>query len=112
MLLHYFALFIAILIGVGGQLAFKAGSSTHVDLAWLSFFQPYTVLGLACYFISAMFYIYSLKQIPVSIAFPCVSLSYAAVAFLAHLIWHEPFGSQHIIGLIFILLGVFLLMRA
>ncbi|EKD53856.1 MAG: hypothetical protein ACD_60C00144G0001 [uncultured bacterium] len=109
--MYYAYLFIAILIGVGGQIALKTGSSTW-NGSGLLLFQPYVILGLSCYFTSAMFYIHSLKQLPLSVAFPCVSLSYVAVALLAHFLWKEPFGLQHMMALCCILLGVFLLVRA
>jgi len=111
-MIYYACLFVAILIGVGGQLALKAGSMNTASSVSLGFLQPYIILGLGCYFLSALFYIYSLKHIPVSVAFPCVSLSYVAVAFLAHVLWNEPFGLQHMIALAFILLGVSLLVKA
>jgi small multidrug resistance pump len=112
MVFHYIALFTAILIGVGGQMAFKAGSMLTAHSFGLSLFQPYILLGLGSYFIAALLYLYSLKQIPVSIAFPCVSLSYIFVALLAHFIWREPFGLQHSMALILIVSGVLLLVKA
>ncbi|EKD54149.1 MAG: hypothetical protein ACD_60C00120G0019 [uncultured bacterium] len=111
MTVYYISLFVAILIGVCGQVALKTGS-TNAGESGLFLFQPYVLLGLSCYFTSAMFYIYSLKEIPLSVAFPCVSLSYVVVALLAHFLWNEPFGLQHIMALFCILLGVFLLVRA
>ncbi len=112
MIIYYVCLFTAILIGVCGQIALKAGSLNAIGSSGLPLFQPFVILGLGCYFTSALFYMYSLKQIPVSVAFPCVSLSYVFVAILAHYLWNEPFGSQHMVALAFILLGVFLLVKA
>jgi small multidrug resistance pump len=42
---------------------------------------------------------HALKKIPVSIAFPSVSASYALVAALAHLLWNEPLGMPQIADL-------------
>ncbi len=112
MIVYYACLFTAILIGVAGQISLKTGTLSMGDAAGLPFFQPFVILGLGCYFASALFYIFALKKIPVSVAFPCVSMSYVVVALIAHFLWNEPFGSQHMIALAFILLGVFLLVRA
>jgi len=112
MIIYYACLFTAILIGVAGQIALKTGTMNATSSAMLPFLQPFVILGLGCYFASALFYIFALKKIPVSVAFPCVSISYGAVALLAHLLWNEPFGSQHMIAVAFILTGVFLLVRA
>lgn len=113
MLIYYACLFTAILIGVVGQISLKTGilnmtaSSSSIPLL-----QPFVILGLTCYFTSAMFYLFALKKIPLSVAFPSVSMSYVAVALIAHFLWNEPFGSQHMIAIAFILTGVFLLVRA
>ncbi len=112
MIIYYACLFIAILIGIGGQIAIKTGSLNAASESSFLLLQPYIILGLACYFTSALFYMYCLKQIPVSVAFPSVSLSYVAVALIAHFLWNEPFGPQHVIALLFILFGVALLVRA
>ncbi|HSW93940.1 MAG TPA: EamA family transporter [Gammaproteobacteria bacterium] len=112
MLIYYVCLFTAILIGVAGQVALKTGTLSVADSSGIPLFQPYVILGLGCYFASALFYIFALKKIPVSIAFPSVSMSYVAVAIIAHLLWNEPFGSYQMIAIAFILTGVFLLVRA
>lgn len=110
--MYYACLIISILIGVGAQISIKTGSFSSATTAGLPLFQPYIILGLSCYLASALFYIYALKQIPLSVAFPCVSLSYVVVALLAHFLWQEPFGLQHMIALLLILSGVILLIRA
>lgn len=112
MFIYYTALGVAILIGVGGQIAIKAGTINGFNSSIFILFNPFIIFGLACYFTSAMFYIYALKKIPVSVAFPSVSLSYVAVSLLAHFLWNEPFGAQHGLALILIVSGVFLLVRA
>lgn len=112
MIAYYFALFIAILIGVAGQISIKAGTLNAAEAATSVFFQPFTILGLCFYFASAFFYLYSLRQIPISVAFPSVSLSYVAVAVIAHYLWNEPFGVQQAMALLLILSGVVLLIRA
>jgi len=51
----------------------------------------------------------ALKEIPVSIAFPCVPASYALVAVLVHLLWNEPLSLPRITGLALIGSGVMLI---
>lgn len=106
----YLALVISILIGVCGQISLKAGSMQDVNNKYI-FIHHYVILGLFLYFISALFYIYSIRVIPVSVAFPSVSVSYFAVALLAHLIWGEPFGLNQIASLILISSGIYMLFR-
>jgi len=52
---------------------------------------------------------FALKKIPVSVAFPSVAASYAAVAIIAHLIWNEPFGWPQLGGLVLIGGGILLI---
>jgi len=106
----YFALIISIAIGACGQLSLKAGALQPSTFRSV-YFQPYILVGLSSYFIAALFYIYSLKKIPLSVAFPSVSASYAIVTFLSHVIWDEPFGVRQILALCLIGIALFLLSR-
>ena len=56
--------------------------------------------GLALYGSAAFLYIIALRKIPVSVAFPSVSLSYAIVAVLGHFLFGEPFGIKQIGGIV------------
>jgi len=108
MIVYYTSLAAAILLGVGGQLLLKSaadGSATLVE----QFLNPLTMIGFGIYIFAAFCYIVALKKIPVSIAFPSVSASYAIVALLAHLLWDEPLGWPQIAGLLLIGSGVLLI---
>lgn len=109
----YAVLVISILIGVGGQVSLKAGAlhNPGVSLGAL-FCQPYVLLGLFAYFVSALLYIYALREIPLSVAFPSVSISYVLVAVLAHLIWGETLGLRQVAALVLIGSGICVLWRA
>jgi drug/metabolite transporter (DMT)-like permease len=74
--------------------------------------RPSTLCGLALYGFSAVLYIIALRKIPVSVAFPSVSLSYALVAILGHLLFGEPFGVRQIVGIALIMGGVGLINQA
>lgn len=104
----YIALAAAIILGSLGQLALKAGAdsaATIVDQLQ----QPMTIIGLALYGVSALFYIAAIKVIPVSVAFPSVSASYIIVSLGAHVLWNEAFGILQVAGLLLIGGGILLL---
>ena len=106
----YLLLAISIALGAIGQICLKTGAlRTETNHSLLSFFEPVLLTGLSVYFISALLYIVSLKQLPLSVAFPSVSLSYVLVSLLAHLIWKEPFGARQLLSLVLIASGVFFL---
>src|SRR5262245_26245123 len=97
MMIQYVSLGISILAGIGGQMLLKVGADAPNVEGQL--IRPSTIAGLALYGAAAFFYIVALRRIPVSIAFPSVSLSYAIVAMLGHLLFGEPFGVTQIAGI-------------
>jgi small multidrug resistance pump len=106
--LSYLGLAGAILLGIAGQLVLKAGAVGAPSFT-AQLFNPMTLFGLVIYGFASIAYIAALNRIPVSIAFPSVAASYAVVAVLAHLLWHEPFGWPQIGGIVLIGGGILLI---
>ena len=107
----YVALVASILLGVGGQILLKMGAERSADTVG-QFLDAFTIVGLFTYGVAAGFYIFAIKKIPVSLAFPSVSISYVAVAVVAHYLWDEPLGLPQFAGIILIGAGIFFLHRA
>ena len=108
----YISLALSIALGVVGQILLKMGAkNAHTIVELFVNFNTYIVIGLIVYFISALLYISALTHIRLSVAFPAVSISYFAVAYLAHLIWDEPFGWPQIVGLVLIGVGLAMIAR-
>lgn len=107
MTIYYVALGIGIVAGIGGQMLLKAGADAPDFVSQLM--RPSTIAGLALYGSAAFLYIVALRKIPVSVAFPSVSLSYALVAVLGHFLFGEPFGLKQIGGIALIMAGVMLI---
>jgi small multidrug resistance pump len=107
MLVSYVALAIGILAGIAGQILLKQGAAAPDFVSQL--LRPSTLCGLALYGSAAFLYIIALRKLPVSIAFPSVSLSYAIVAVLGHFLFGEPFGLKQIGGIVLIMGGVALI---
>ncbi len=110
MWIYYVALGLSVVIGIGGQMLLKAGADAPSFVGQL--FRPSTMIGLVLYAVAAFLYIVALRMIPVSVAFPSVSLSYAIVALLGHLLFKEPFGWKHFGGIVLIMGGVALINQA
>ena len=106
----YAALLASILLGVGGQILLKTGAERSADTVG-QFLDTFTIIGLATYALAAVFYILAIKKIPVTMAFPTVSLSYVAVAVAAHYLWGEPLGLPQFLGIALIATGIFFLHR-
>jgi len=107
MTIYYVALALGILTGIGGQVLLKTGASAPDFVSQL--LRPSTLCGLALYGSAAFLYIVALRKIPVSVAFPSVSLSYAIVAVLGHFLFGEPFGIKQVAGIVLIVGGVALI---
>jgi drug/metabolite transporter (DMT)-like permease len=115
---YYAALVAGIVLGVVGQIALKAGAEASSHGGGESgaaagivaqFLNPFTIGGFAVYVLAAFCYIVAIKRIPLSLAFPSVSISYAIVALLAALLWGEPFGVRQIAGIALIGAGILVL---
>lgn len=108
MALYYLSLVAAILVGIAGQMTLKAGALRSATVA-AQFANPLTIAGFGIYVLAGVLYIVALKRIPVSVAFPSVSASYALVAILAHLLWNEPLGWPQLAGIVLIGSGILLI---
>jgi small multidrug resistance pump len=107
MMVYYVALGIGILAGIAGQILLKAGADAPDFVSQI--LRPSTLTGLALYGSAAFLYMMVLRKLPVSVAFPSVSLSYAIVAVLGHFLFGEPFGIKQIGGIVLIMGGVALI---
>ena len=108
---YYAALFSGIAIAIAGQVLLKLGSARTDDVA-AQLFDVFTLLGLAAYGAAAILYIVAIKKIPVSLAYPTVSLSYIVVAVIAHYAWGEALGLPQLAGIALIAGGILLLHQA
>lgn len=107
MLIYYVVLGVGILAGIAGQMLLKMGSDAPTLVEQV--FRPSSLLGLALYGSAAFMYMFAIRKIPLSVAFPSVSLSYVIVAVLAFFLFGEPFGWKQAGGIALIMGGVMLI---
>jgi small multidrug resistance pump len=104
---YYLSLAAGILLGIAAQLLLKVGATGDGNLI-AQLLRPQTMVGLGLYGLAAFFYIFALRKIPVTVAFPSVALSYAAIAVLGYLVLREPLSMVQIAGIALIMAGVVL----
>ncbi len=111
--MHIFLLFISIFIAIIAQLLFKGLSLSKPEdgSIYLYLLNHKLILGFSLYFVSAIFYIFSLKKIELSVAYPTISISYIFIIFLSHFIFGESLTTYKILGSILIALGVSLMWK-
>ena len=74
--------------------------------------QPWIVLGLFSYFVSAGLWVVALTRVDVTVAYPMLSLGYVIAAFFAWQLFGEQLTVMRVTGIAIILLGVVVLARA
>ena len=111
-----------VLLNAGAQLLLKAGTNvlgviTLTADNWLAQFgrmalEPHLVGGLVCYAVSVVVWIIGLSRVPVSIAYPMLSLGYLVNAVAAHYLFGEAVTLSRWLGIGFIVVGVWLVARS
>ena len=111
-----------VLLNAGAQLLLKAGTNrlgviTLTTGNWSGMLariatEGHFVAGIACYVISVFVWILGLSRVPVSIAYPMLSLGYVANAIAAHYLFGETVTVTRWLGIGFIVVGVWLVARS
>jgi multidrug transporter EmrE-like cation transporter len=111
-----------VLLNAGAQLLLKAGTNvlgviTLTRENWLDTLgrmatQSHFVLGISCYVVSVLVWIIGLSRVPVSIAYPMLSVGYIVNAIAAHYLLGEAVTLSRWTGIGFIVLGVWLVARS
>jgi multidrug transporter EmrE-like cation transporter len=115
-------LFAGVLLNAGAQLLLKAGTNvlgvltltreTWPDTLMRMATQHYFALGAACYVLSIFVWVLGLSRVPVSVAYPLLSLGYIINAIAAHYLFGEAVTATRWIGIGFIVVGVWLVARS
>ncbi len=110
-----------VLLNACAQLLLKAGTNAvghfefHLEnllpIGMKLAFQPYIMGGMACYAVSLVVWIMALSRVPVSIAYPMLSIGYVINAFVAWQWFGEPLSAQKLLGIGFIVIGVYVVAR-
>ena len=113
---------LGVLLNAGAQLLLKAGTNVlgvitltrenWWDTLWRMGTQGYFVVGIAFYMVSLVVWIMGLSRVPVSIAYPMLSLGYVINAVAAHYLFGEAVSVSRWLGIGFIVLGVWLVARS
>ena len=111
-----------VLLNAGAQLLLKAGTNalgvltlsreTWADTLVQMATQRYFMLGAACYVLSLFVWILGLSRVPVSVAYPLLSVGYIVNAIAAHYLFGETITVTRWLGIGFIVVGVWLVARS
>ena len=84
----------------------------QTPIGWKLATEWHIVTALFCYGLSVVIWILALSRVPVSIAFPMLSMAYVVNAVAAWYLLGEPFNPTKLIGMGVIILGVIIISRA
>lgn len=121
-LINFILILSGVLLNAAAQLLLKAGTNA---LGHLSFersnllttvlrigFEPHIIGGLSCYVFSVAIWIVALSKVPVSVAYPMLSIGYVVNAAAAWYLFGEVMSLQKILGITVIIIGVYLVARS
>ena len=100
-----------VLLNAGAQLLLKAGTNARplgIELA----IEPHIMGGLACYVVSVVLWVVALSKVPVSIAYPMLSIGYIVNAVAAWYLFGETLSTMKLAGIGVIVAGVFMVARS
>jgi len=102
---------VGVLLNASAQLLLKAGTNA-MPLGLRLAIEPHILAGLACYVVSVVVWVIALSRVPVSIAYPMLSIGYVVNAIAAWYLLGEAVTPMRLVGIGIIVLGVFIVARS
>jgi len=108
---------VSIALGATGQLLFKYASLRLPSFGELGFLgtlvrlitTPAVLGGFACFFLSAVLWIFALRQVALSVAYPMVAISYIVIFVGSAVLFDETVTWRHWSGALLIVAGIVLI---
>jgi drug/metabolite transporter (DMT)-like permease len=121
-LVSFGLIFTGVMLNAAAQILMKAGTNAigHFAFSWENVLpigwklatEWHIVTALFCYALSVVVWILALSRVPVSIAFPLLSMAYIVTAVAAWYLLGEPLSMTKLVGIGVIILGVIIISRA
>ena len=110
-LVSFSLILVDVLLNAAAQLLLKAGTNA-MPLGLRLAIEPHILAGLACYVVSVVVWIVALSRVPVSVAYPMLSIGYVVNAIAAWYLLGEAVTPMRLAGIGIIVLGVFIVARS
>jgi multidrug transporter EmrE-like cation transporter len=121
-LVSFGLIFTGVMLNAAAQILMKAGTNAvgHFDFSTENILpigiklatEWHIITALFCYALSVIVWILALSRVPVSIAFPMLSMAYIVNAVAAWYLLGEDFSLTKAVGIGVIILGVIIISRA
>jgi multidrug transporter EmrE-like cation transporter len=121
-LISFSLIFIGVMLNAAAQILMKAGTNAIgqfefsveniLPIGLKLATEWHIIVALACYVISMVVWLLALSRVPVSIAFPMLSMAYVVNALAAWYLLGEAFNPAKLVGMGVIIVGVVIISRA
>ncbi|MDD4978267.1 MAG: EamA family transporter [Gallionella sp.] len=121
-LVSFGLIFAGVMLNAAAQILMKAGTNAigHFEFSAANILpigiklatEWHIIVALSCYVVSVVVWILALSRVPVSIAFPMLSMAYVVNAIAAWYLLGEAFNPTKLVGMGVIILGVVIISRA
>ena len=121
-LISFGLIFTGVMLNAAAQILMKAGTNVigHfefsveniVPIGWKLATEWHIITALFCYGLSVIVWVLALSRVPVSIAFPMLSMAYIVTAVAAWYLLGEDLSMTKLVGIGVIILGVIIISRA
>ena len=103
----YAVLLTGTLLAAVGQVAFKLGATGRESL--MAFFNAWILLGLICYGIGVVLWIFALSKASLTLVYPFTALTFVLVYTAGVFLFGEAISWPQILGVGLVLAGLFLI---
>lgn len=113
---------LSVFINTAAQILLKKGMNTIgyfafslnnlVNLILKIIVNPFIMGGMMCYVAAVFVWLLVLSRVPVSLAYPMISLGYITTAIAAMIFFNEALTLTRIAGIFVIIAGVYLVSRS
>jgi multidrug transporter EmrE-like cation transporter len=114
--MNHLYILLTILFTVYGQIVIKwqvqlAGAFPQDNIEKLQYIiklllSPWVISSFICAFLAALSWMAAMTKLPLSYAYPFMSLAFVLVIFLSSIFFKEPVTMNKFLGLAFIVLGI------
>jgi len=121
-MVSFILIFIGVMLNAAAQILMKTGTNAvgHFEFSMGNVLpiglklatEWHIAAALFCYALSVVVWILALSRVPVSIAFPLLSMAYIVTAVAAWYLLGEPLSMTKLVGIGVIILGVIIISRA
>jgi len=111
MLAANYLILLGCVLGVAaGQLLFKTAAATPrpAGEAWRLFLSPPLIAGLAVYGIATIVWVWQLRSVPLTRAFPFMALGFVVTPLAASILFQETTSPRYWLGALLICTGIIL----